>query len=251
MKKKLIGITGRRGSGRKTAAWLLAKTIEEFRKGTPYEKYKAKFECWVKLVIFDPSEASSTDHVVLDSFGEHILDQIKTFCPALVNFDLHDKQFCHEVVINLSTWETQALGTPECVVTEEDLITAGTNFELVREEGYVRDDRWMRLEEFIMYIAHYIMKAFMGQNVWLNMAARTAEATGSDDVRIYWDCKTQSELSYIDKNNGLIIELCNADREQDGSYRDIKFLDPDVVIDTTPGLHTCAEKFWSTIKSIY
>lgn len=243
---KIIGICGRRGSGRKTAAWLLAQTMEEKRKGTPWEKYKVLFESWVKLVIIDPAEASSTDHVVLDSFGEHILDQVKQFCPALIGYDLHDDVVLNSYYINPTTFQVVN------AVNTWDICTAAEFADYVGLNDHVPDDQCMTLGEFIIYFAHYTMKKAFGPNVWLNIATATADAMGSPDTRIYWDVKTQAELDYISGNKGTIIELRNADREHDTDkmYRDIKYLDPDLILDTTLGLEGCAEMFWNTINNL-
>lgn len=244
---KIIGICGRTGSGRKTAAWLLARTMEEKRRGTPYEKYKILFESWVKLVIVDPAEATSTDHVVLDSFGEHILDQVKQICPRLIEYDLHDDEELNGYLINPSTFEIIKAG-----VRQEWSHDEMSDFAI--HNGFVEPDPgvWMTIGEFILYFAGSVMKKFFGPNIWLNIATATAESMGSPDSRIYWDVKTQAELDYISKNGGTIIELRNADREHnvDKAYRDIRYLDPDMVIDTTLGLEGCAEMFWVAVDNL-
>ena len=247
---KIIGITARRGAGRKTAAWLLAQTMEEQRKGTPYEKYAVLFESWVKLVIIDPNEATSTDHVVLDSFGEHILDQVKQFCPALIDYNLHDERTLQTIYINPATFEViedGVLPSDECFVC-----TAREYVDYVEGNDEMPTTIYLSLGEFVMYFARYVMKKWFGPNVWLNIAATTANAMGSPDSRIYWDVKTQAELDYIGKNGGTIIELRNADREHDvdESYRDIKYLDPDIILDTTLGLSGCAKLFWNTVNQL-
>ena len=249
---KIIGIVGNRGTGRKTAAWLLAQTLEEKRKNTPYEKFKVLFESWVKLVIIDPAEASSTDHVVLDSFGEHILDQLKQFCPALIDYDLHDEDVLSDYLINPVTFEILPNKPEMPGWMDVDVYPASAFAEQVSQSCEIPKDVYMTLGEFILYFAHYTMKRSFGPNVWLNIATATADAMGSPDIRIYWDVKTQAELDYISKNKGIIIELRNADREHDTDkmYRDIKYLDPDRVFDTTLGLHRCADMFWNTVNDI-
>lgn len=249
---KIIGIVGNRGTGRKTAAWLLAQTIEEKRKGTPWEKYKVLFESWVKLVIIDPAEATSTDHVVLDSFGEHILDQIKQFCPALIEYDLHDEATLKGFYINPATFEVIPETSNEFAFDDVSTCTASEYASLILEPNKIRSGLYMSLNEFILYFAHYTMKHAFGPNVWLNIAVATADAMGSSDSRIYWDVKTQAELDYISRNKGTIIELRNADREHDTDkmYRDIRCLDPDMVFDTTLGLHHCAKMFWNAANNL-
>lgn len=247
-----IGIIGNRGTGRKTAAWLLAQTIEERRKGTPWEKYKVLFESWVKLVIIDPAEATSTDHVVLDSFGEHILDQIKQFCPALIEYDLHDEATLKGYYINPATFDVIDGVSIDFTVDGTDIYTAKDYADYVSQDDEIPSGNiYMDLSEFILYFAHYTMKRAFGPNVWLNIATATADAMGSTDTRIYWDVKTQAELDYISRHNGIIIELRNSDREHDTDkmYRDIKYLDPDMIFDTTLGLHGCAEMFWNATNN--
>lgn len=241
---KIIGISGARGTGRKTAAWLLAKTMEEQRAGTSYEKFKALYECWVKLVILDPAEACSTDHVMLDSFGEHILDQIKQFVPSLIDYDLHDESLININWINPGTFDVFTI-RPDNIMGLDDYIAYIKNGDTLPS-----NDTFMTIADFILYFARDVMKKYFGDSVWLNVARYTAVAMGSDDSRIYWDCKTQAELNYVHDSKGTIIELRNADRAENGGYRDISFLDPDFILDTTIGLHTCAENFWNIAKEI-
>lgn len=240
---RTIGICGARGTGRRTAAWLLAKTLEEQRSGTPYEKFKALYECWVKLVIIDPSEACSTDHVMLDSFGEHILDQIKQFVPSLIEYDLHDEQVTDRNWINPSTFDVVSV-RPDIIMDPQEYLNE------INDHIYSPSEVFMTISDFILYFARDVMKRYFGDSVWLNVARYTAAAMGSNDSRIYWDCKTQAELNYVHDSKGVIIELRNADRAENGGYRDIHFLDPDFILDTTIGLHACAENFWNIAKEI-
>lgn len=245
---KIIGIVGNHGTGRITAAWLLAQTIEEKRKGTSWAKYQVLFESWVKLVILDPAEATSTDHVILDSFGEHILDQVKQICPKLIEYDLHDDEVLDENLINPSTFGIIKKG-----LREEMSHRAVARFAM--DDGFASEPEagiWMTIREFIMYFASGVMKRFFGPNIWLNIATATADSMGSPDTRIYWDVKTQAELDYINDNRGTIIELRNTSRENKRieSYRDIKYLDPDIIIDTTDGLETCARIFFEAVENL-
>ena len=240
---KIIGICGARGTGRRTAAWLLAKTLEEQRSGTSYEKFQALYECWVKLVIIDPSEACSTDHVILDSFGEHILDQIKQFVPSLIEYDLHDEAVTDNNWINPSTFDVVNM-RPDVIMNPQEYLDKINNHICLPFEIF------MTISDFILYFARDVMKTYFGDSVWLNVARYTASAAGSSDSRIYWDCKTQAELNYIDKSNGTIIELRNADRAMNGGYRDISALDPDFILDTVMGLERCAESFWNIATQI-
>lgn len=242
---KVIGIYGKRGSGRKTAAWLIAKTLEEQRRGTKFEKYKALFECWVKLVIIDPAEATSTDHVILESFGEYIVSSVKQFCPVLTPYDIMgaDKD---AYLINPETFDIT------CCPDEDSSIVTADGFKELKEQLHpiFPSNCWMTLGEFVMYYAKMVIKENFGSRVWCNMMDATASLMDTEDIRIYWDVKTQDEIRYIDKKNGMLIELINEVRGRNGGYREISHLDPDIELDTTQGLEKCALSFWDIAMEI-
>lgn len=238
---RIIGITGARGSGRKTAAWLLAKTMEEQRKGTTESQYHELFRQWVDMIIADENVAHSTNHVVLDSFGEHILDQLKQFCPVLIPYDLHNELVIKSAFICPVTFRISD--------NPKHKTTAATYYNMIQDDMSDLCDVYMTLEEFIIYFAHYVIKSAFGEDVWLHVATSTADAMGSDDSRIYWDCKTQAELDYISSSGHLIL-IKNSDREREGGYRDIRDLRPHFTIDTTEGLHNSSSIFWNIITEI-
>lgn len=227
---KIIGIYGEPGTGRKTAAWLLAKTIEEIKKKTPYSKYRILYKCWCQLVIRDEEEAYSTSHCILDSFGGHILDQLKIFCPILGNLDLTDDSVIYNKYINMQTWEV----TDECsdpMTLDELLVYINNHQDMPRQS--------VSLADFIMYFAKHVMKKMFGDDVWLRVAKFSNEFMDSEDYRIYYDVKTQGEQQYVD----YLVHLQNADRAKDGGYREIIQIDSDFTINTIFGLENCAEDF--------
>jgi hypothetical protein len=250
----LVGIYGRRGSGRRTAAWLIANTIEEIRKGITFEKYKVLYECWAKLVMIDEHEICSTAHVVLDSFGDRILDQVKQMCPALNAYNLHaDADLNH--YIDPVTFDIQKFDKESEVkrISPTAIIfTAEQYWKAHQFKGVSLDESpgYMKISEFVMYYAHYVMKSAFGENVWTNIASAENAYVASPDTRIYWDCKTDAELRYVYENGGSIINVTNPERESDGGFRDIKIKDPDYVINTKYGLENCAEQFWFTTNKI-
>lgn len=198
---KLIGISGGLKKNRRAFAWILANAIEEIRKGTTKAKFDILYRCWVDLVDVDHAIVSSTNHVIIDSFGDHILDQVKQFCPVLIPYDLNDKIVVTQNWINPYTFEilSQGLTAP----TVPGKITAE---DLYRRKEHI-NHAWLTLEQFILYFAHYVMKTAFGERVWLNVAASTASAVGSNDWRIYEDCKTQAEIDYIKESGGTIVTL--------------------------------------------
>jgi len=237
---KLIGVYAAPGTGRKTAAWLLAKTIEEIKHRTPFDKYEILYKCWCELVIRDAKEAYSTTHCTLDSFGGHILDQLRLFCPVLDGLNLKDEHQINNYYINLSTW----------AVTNDkfdnNVVPLTNALRYIHDHDEFPPEWALTVADFIMYFAKHVMKRYFGEDVWLKVAKFSNQIMASEDYRIYYDVKTQAELNYLD----VVIYLINTQREKEGGYREIWALDPDFTIDTTAGLETCARDFYDIALTI-
>lgn len=247
---KFVGIYGEKGSGRKTAAWLLAKSMEEIRKKTPYVKFVPMFKCWVELVCIDQFEAVSTPHVTLDSFGDSILDQVKLFNPYLQTCDLHDDSTKNMLYVQISTMKVIDEGT-----LAKMGITPSTIEEVLRYidiGAEICDNLYLSVGDYIMYYANHVMKKYFGESVWLNSIKATNELVSSTDNHIYWDVKTPMEAEYIKHNDGVLIKLINTKRQKSGSrYKNIIGCRPDIEIDTTSKpLSELAEVFWNCAAQI-
>ena len=226
---KIIGIANSSKYNRKALAWLLAKTIEEHKRGTDINKFKL---LWTEWLNEDSAEHGSTEHVILDSFGEHILSQVKLFCPVLIPYDLEDTNTLESVWINPYTFELSTGPQPE--ISAQDLYKTKTT------------DCWMTVGQFIMYFAHYVMKGAFGERVWLNIATSTAIAMDTDDVRIYWDCKTQAEIDYIVASGGKIIKVLPGENDIFGNNIEIN---PNTIIDFD-NINELAEEIFEFTKKI-
>ena len=91
-----IGIIGKRRSGRKTAAWLLAEILEGIHNGYSKEKIEAYFKRNVEDVIKYPDSAQSTYNYILESFGGYILDTIRGLFGTLREYPLESTTWCKE-----------------------------------------------------------------------------------------------------------------------------------------------------------
>lgn len=202
---KTVGIVCNHRQTGKICGWLLAETIEAVKKGTSFEKFKVQYDYWRSVVKVDPSEATSTDHVVLDSFGEHILDHVRQFCPVLIEHDLHDRYVLEKLIINPRTFEMMSKEVQPAHNVVSPL--AYKKYCESREEHEL-GQYWMTVGDFILYFAHYTMKQAFGLNVWVNVASATTAAVNSDDVRIWWDVKTPAEYDYIHGDcGGYILQV--------------------------------------------
>lgn len=238
---KIVGIYGEKGSGRKTAAWLIAKTLEEQIKGTSQESYKELFRTWVEEVCTNEGIIESTHHVIIDSFGDSILDTLKIFNPNLQEYDLHDEDIKDHTWVQLTTGKVWREISPQYhVLTPEQAI-----------ELDIKDNHIMNMRDYIIYWADWVIKGRFGENVWVNMIASTNELLCSRDHRIYWDVRTQGEIDYIRQTGGILVHLVNRKRHKLSGYRKIRSLGPNpVILNTQEGLSMCGELFWELSKKI-
>lgn len=210
---KKIGIVGKRRSGRKTAAWLLATILELLHERKSREHIASVFTNCVDNVINDPNEAQSTQNYILDSFGGYILDSIRGLFGTLRECPLENTNWCKNNYINTQTYE----------IAEYD----------------PDDSRLISVDDFIINFADNIMKRQFGRNFWLYSFEHNQIPT--DCTRIFWDVKTNEERDYCE----FIIHLICPGREVDGGYRTIDDPDADFVIDTRGGLKDSFEQFYN------
>ena len=213
-----IGIVGKRRSGRKTAAWLLAKILEYMHEGKPKWFIQDIFNDCVDEVIDDPNEAQSTHNYILDSFGGYILDTIRGLFGTLREYPLENTNWCKTNYISTQTYE----------ITDYD----------------PEDSRLMTVDDFIINFADNIMKHTYGKNFWLYSFEHNQIPTYA--TRIFWDVKTNEERDYCE----YIIHLICPGREVDGGYRTIDDPDADFVIDTRVGLKESFEQFYSIAEKL-
>lgn len=196
---------------------------------------------WVKSVCEDESIISSTDHVILDSFGEAILDMIRIFNPYLQEYDLHNEEIKNNYWVQLSTGK---------VVTDPESLggirkdPGHIDFEVTVNGTIVSDQWYLTIRDYILYWADRVIKRFFGENILLHSTIATNELLGSKDHRIYWDVRTQGEMDYIKDSGGLLIHLVSPGRIRKRGYQKIRDLHPDLTINTTKPLETLSHTFW-------
>lgn len=220
---KTIGIYSDKGINRKLYAWLIAMAAEDIIRGNPYQSYESRRDC----ALCNLEYIGSTDHIILDSFGDNILDQIKLFNSNLQMLNLHDEQIKQTTYVQISTMK---------VFHEDELeknnLSKITLDQIQDMNPFHLEDNWvMNIHNYIFYFADFVMKKYFGCNVWLNSVIASNSFIGDNDYKIYWDVKTQDELNYIKSCGGKIISIIDNKKKIKGGYRKIKSLSPDMILD--------------------
>lgn len=238
----LIGIYGDRGTGRKTAAWLLAQIIECLIRRCQTKTILRSFGEWVDEVIEDPGVSCSTQHVLVESFGGYILDSIKQLNPNLLFYDLEDPVVLDNYFVDLKSGKLY-----------KDLPEGRTQVELGDKPFNIndlKDGSVLVVRDYILYIADRVIKAHLGEDFWLRSIIASNDLMGLTGTRIYYDVRTQGEIEYIRDSGGLLIHLDNKKRARKSGYRRIKSLEPDVYLNTSEGLDKCGEQFLEIAQKI-
>ena len=219
---KYIGITGKRGSGRETLAWLLGQTLQ-FKDKLSFDEYQQRFKAWTDAVKESKDCIGSSNYYILESFGGIILDSIRLTIPALYELDLTQGSPDLDRKFDINTL------TLDCGDT-----TVG---------------------EFIILYADKTMKANFGKKFWVNIAEQMAKDKenypyATEKYIIYWDVKTDEEAEYIKRHNGIFIKVTCPERLRSGGYNTIKSTEPDYKIRLHKDFVDDCQQIWDLAHSL-
>lgn len=219
---KYIGITGKRGSGRETLAWLLGQTLQ-FRGKLSFDEYQQRFKTWTDAVKKSKDCIGSSNYYVLESFGGIILDSIRLTIPVLYKLDLTQGSPDLDRKFDINTL------TLDCGDT-----TVG---------------------EFIILYADKTMKANFGKKFWVNIAEQMARDKenypyATEKYIIYWDVKTDEEAEYIKRHDGIFIKVTCPERLRSGGYNTIKSTEPDYKIRLHKDFVDDCQQIWDLAHSL-
>jgi hypothetical protein len=219
---KYIGITGKRGSGRETLAWLLGQTLQ-FKDKLSFDEYQQRFKTWTDAVKKSKDCIGSSNYYVLESFGGIILDSIRLTIPVLYKLDL-----------------TQ--GSPDL----------GRKFDI---NTLTLDCGDTTVGEFIILYADKTMKANFGKKFWVNIAEQMARDKenypyATEKYIIYWDVKTDEEAEYIKRHDGIFIKVTCPERLRSGGYNTIKSTEPDYKIRLHKDFVDDCQQIWDLAHSL-
>jgi hypothetical protein len=247
---KYIGITGHRGSGKNTTAYLLGNILERLRRGQSKEMIELVYPEWCEEIKKDCNAIydSRLYFVYFDEFGEIP----KSMVSQLLGIDMGmlDNDFMKDhIYVNLKDFTIHKDIENCIVVTSAEYITM-VNVEKPKQIRNV----YMTLREFTKMFSVDIMQKLFGTNVWLKSRHRQNEQYGEveDGWRIFTDVKIGDELLYIKDKNGVIIEVNRpVNRKKDNGISNIKGVNVDYNITIMTDISEMFEDLYKIAKDIY
>jgi hypothetical protein len=248
---KYIGITGHRGSGKNTTAYLLGNILERIRRGQSKESIEIVFPKWCETIRKDNNAIYDTSlyFVYFDEFGE----LPKSMVSQLLGIDMGilDNDFMKDnMYVNLKDF-TLHRDVVENVVDSAEVLSYVNKG---KTQLVMNRNRYISLREFVKMFSVDIMQKIFGTNVWLKSRHRQNEQYGEveDGWRIFTDVKIGDELLYIKDKNGVIIEVNRpVNRKKDNGISNIKGVNVDYNITIMTDISEMFEDLYKIAKDIY
>ena len=245
---KYIGITGHRGSGKTTIAYLLGNTLEMLKFKYTKEQIKSYFDEWCETIKLDNNAIYDCNlkHVYFDEFGE----MPKAFTAQLlsIDMDLLDSEFMKDnMYVNMKDFKLYKYDPSNTIMTNKELLEHATSTKRWK-------DVYVTLRDFITYFSIDIMKTYFGNNVWLKTRIVNDDKYGSpDDVfKLFSDTKTAEEIKYIKDKNGLIIRAVRpSNKKNNKGITDTEDCTADFVIITEGELTEMFDSIFEIANKIY
>ena len=244
---KYIGITGHRGSGKTSIAYLLGNLLENLRWNLTKEQCQTQYNRCCKLIqennniIYD----CGLNYVYFDEFGETPKYMVATLLgidmSVLDNDTLKDTMY-----VNLKDFKLYVYNESFKVITTADII----------ENSSKRwKDAYMSLGEFARCFSVDIMQKMFGTDVWLKTRIVNDE-TWKDTTqgwKIFSDVKTKDEIKYIKDNEGILIETVRLTKKKknNGISNIDETCDVDYIIITEGELRNLFDKLYNIATDIY
>lgn len=246
---KYIGITGHRGSGKTSIAYLLGNILDCLKCGCSRESIKLYYVDMCSKIknnqnaIYD----CALDYIYFDEFGE----MPKSFVAQLLSIDmsvLDNDTMKDNMYVNLLDFRLYSL-EDNFTIVDSDWLLKNRAVKYTGEEPV-----YMQLREFVKCFSIDIMQKYFGSNVWLKVLkvndSKWNEPEGG--WRIFSDIKTIDEIDYIKEKNGVLI--CTrrpSKRKSKKGITNIEECNPDYVINTEGELIDLFDNIYEIAISIY
>jgi hypothetical protein len=243
---KYIGITGHRGSGKTSIAYLLGNLLENLRLNLSKEQCQTQYNRCCKLIqennhiIYDCGH----NYVYFDEFGETPKYMVATLLG--IDMSVLDNDILKDTMyVNLKDFKLYTYNESFKVITTTDII----------ENSSKRwKDAYISLGEFARCFSVDIMQRYLGNNVWVKMINLSKEKFGEleDGWRIYADVKFDFEVQYIKDNNGFMIGTKRpSNKKKNTRISNTIEASMDYTINTEGELESLFEPIYSIAKDIY
>lgn len=245
---KYIGITGHRGSGKTSTAFLLGNMLEYIKCGAGKEDIRPCYKEWCETIknnqnaIYD----CALNYVYFDEFGE----MPKSFVAQLLSIDMSvlDNDIMKDTMyVNLSDFRLYALENHFCVVDSNWLL-------LNKSDKCLGESVYMSLREFVKCFSIDIMQNVFGSNVWLKVLRTNDDKWNEPEVgwRVFSDVKTIDEIEYIKNKHGVLIRTKHpSNKKSKKGITNIENCNPDYIIDTSGELIDLFDDIYDIAIKIY
>jgi hypothetical protein len=245
---KYIGITGHRGSGKTSAAYLIGNILDCLKHGHSKEAIKMYYTDWCSKIknnqnaIYD----CALDYIYFDEFGE----MPKSFVAQLLSIDmsvLDNDTMKDTMYVNLSDFRLYSLEDHFCVVDSNWLL-------LNKSDNCFGEPVYMSLREFVKCFSIDIMQNIFGSNVWLKVLKVNDSKWNEPDSgwRVFSDVKTIDEIEYIKNKQGVLIRTKQpSNKKSKKGITNIENCNPDYIIDTSGELIDLFDSIYEIATDIF
>jgi hypothetical protein len=245
---KYIGITGHRGSGKTSAAYLLGNILDCLKHGHSKEAITMYYTDWCSKIknnqnaIYD----CALDYIYFDEFGE----MPKSFVAQLLSIDmsvLDNDTMKDTMYVNLSDFRLYSL--------EDHFYVVDSNWLLLnKSDNCFGEPVYMSLREFVKCFSIDIMQNIFGSNVWLKVLKVNDSKWNEPDSgwRVFSDVKTIDEIEYIKNKQGVLIRTKQpSNKKSKKGITNIENCNPDYIIDTSGELIDLFDSIYEIATDIF
>lgn len=245
---KYIGITGHRGSGKTSTAYLLGNILDCLKCGHSREAIKMCYTDWCGTIknnqnaIYD----CALDYIYFDEFGE----MPKSFVAQLLSIDmsvLDNDTMKDTMYVNLSDFKLYSHEDHFCVIDSNWLL-------LNKSDMVFGKPVYMPLREFVKCFSIDIMQNIFGSNVWLKVLKVNDSRWNEPDGgwRVFSDVKTTDEIEYIRDKQGVLIRTKHpSNKKSKKGITNIENCNPDYIIDTSGELIDLFDSIYAIATDIF
>jgi hypothetical protein len=243
---RYIGITGHRGSGKTSVAYLLGNMLDLLKYGRTKEQLRSYYWEWCETIensqnaIYD----CALNYVYFDEFGE----MPKSFVAQLLGIDmavLDNDTLKDNMYVSMKDFKLCPNSDTLKIITAEDILTS---------TGKKWSNCYISLREFTKCLSIDIMQKFFGSDVWLKTLKVNDEKWTEPEVgwRLFSDVKTKDEIQYIrDKQGVLIRTKYPSNKKSKKGITNIDSCDADYIIDTSGKLIDLFDSIYEIAEKIY
>ena len=243
-----IGITGHRGSGKTSVAYLLGNMLELIKYNYSKSDLMSYYGEWCETIKNDQNVIydCALNDVYFDEFGE----MPKSFVAQLLSIDmsvLDNDTLKDTMYVNLSDFRLYAREDHFCIVDSNWLL-------LNKSDSCFDEPVYMTLREFIKCFSIDIMQNIFGSNVWLKTLRVNDEKWNEPDRgwRLFSDVKTKDEIQYIKDKSGVLIKTKRpSNKKHNTGITNIDKCNADYEINTEGELLDMFDAIYSMAQQIY